>query len=296
MLHKKERKRFSLSRQFAGDYLSYLDDPILKSLFGKNERAWFASSVTKYDRNFKPSLREIIVTDNSIFIIGAEKEKSGPNKGKLVKVVKRQIQFANINSLSLSTKCDDIFVIHTPNDYDSVLETVLKTELVTVVSEKYQLKLGRSLVINFKDDIEYSVKKTTWQAAGQYEIHFVNDSSKSSAEIISSGKSATVRVPSGLPKDSRPINRKNSIHGISKQVKNQGNRNLGYQSAPINNSVTNRMPSITNIAAPIVNNCSNNSLGSQSSLAQDAARQLQFLYLHLLEGHNLLDIIQEYLL
>ena len=125
MLHKKERKRFSLSRQFAGDYLSYLDDPILKSLVGKNEREWFASSVTKYDRNFKPSLREIIVTDNSIFIIGAEKEKSGPNKGKLVKVVKRQIQFANINSLSLSTKCDDIFVIHTPNDYDSVLETVL---------------------------------------------------------------------------------------------------------------------------------------------------------------------------
>ncbi len=34
MLHKKERKRFSLSRHFAGDYLSYLDDPILKSLVG----------------------------------------------------------------------------------------------------------------------------------------------------------------------------------------------------------------------------------------------------------------------
>lgn len=34
MLHNKERKRFSLSRHFAGDYLNFLDDPILKSLVG----------------------------------------------------------------------------------------------------------------------------------------------------------------------------------------------------------------------------------------------------------------------
>jgi myosin-1 len=34
MYGKKERKRFSLSREFVGDYLSYLDNPILKALVG----------------------------------------------------------------------------------------------------------------------------------------------------------------------------------------------------------------------------------------------------------------------
>ena len=36
MLNKKERKRLSLSRHFAGDYLNFLDDPILKTLVGKS--------------------------------------------------------------------------------------------------------------------------------------------------------------------------------------------------------------------------------------------------------------------
>jgi myosin-1 len=201
-----------------------------------------------------------------------------------VKVVKRQIPFADISSLSLSTKSDDIFVIHTPNDYDSVLETVLKTELVTVVSEKYQLKMGRALVLNFKDDIEYSVKKTTWQAAGQYEIHFVQDGTKSSPEIVSSGKSATVRVAPGLPKDSRPINRSSDIKGVYQAAK-QGNRNPSFQAAKVNNQLAknisgfvpapsysnpqlNKAPSFTNI------HHSNSSLsGSNSSLAQVAAKK-----------------------
>lgn len=34
MHNKKERKRFSLSREFVGDYLNFLDNPILKALVG----------------------------------------------------------------------------------------------------------------------------------------------------------------------------------------------------------------------------------------------------------------------
>lgn len=221
-----------------------------------------------------------------MFIIGAEKEKTGPNKGKLVKVVKRQIGFADISSISLSTKCDDIFVIHTPNDYDSVLETVLKTEFVTVVSEKYNLKMGRNLLLKFKDDIEYTVKKTMWQAAGQYEIHFVHDGTKSSPEVVSSGKVATIRIAPGLQKDSRPVNRKNDIQGIYKAaVKQQGNRNASFQSPATNNPLISKVPSGGNVAVAVSNSfmnktpsftnisTSNTSLGSASSLAQDAARK-----------------------
>jgi myosin-1 len=231
-------------------------------------------------------MREIIVTENSVFIIGAEKQKNGPNKGKVIKVVKRNIPFADISSLSLSTKCDDIFVIHTPNDYDSVLETVFKTELVTVVSEKYQLKLGRNLSLNFKDDIEYSVKKTTWQAGGKYEIHFVHDETTSTSfpEIVSSGKSATIRIAAGLPKDSRPVNRSNDIKGVYQAAK-QGNRNPSFQAAKFNNPIAQNISSVSEIPyyansnlnnAPSLKNFNNSNTsigGSNSSLGQDAAKK-----------------------
>jgi myosin-1 len=34
MYNKKERKRFSINREFLGDYLNVLDNPVLKSLIG----------------------------------------------------------------------------------------------------------------------------------------------------------------------------------------------------------------------------------------------------------------------
>lgn len=32
---KKERKRFSINREFVGDYINYMDNPILRNLVGK---------------------------------------------------------------------------------------------------------------------------------------------------------------------------------------------------------------------------------------------------------------------
>ncbi|KAJ1568981.1 Unconventional myosin-Ie [Cladochytrium tenue] len=184
--NKKERKRFSLNREFVGDYLNYLDNPVLKSLVGKNEKAFFADVVQKFDRKFKGSQRELIVTEHAIFIIGLEKEKNGPNKGKFVKVVKRKLDFKEIGSISLSSLCDDYFVIHIPGEYDNVLENLFKTELVTVLS------------------IKYTVKKTTWQSGGVHELKFIADASCKTPVAKNSGKTTEIRVSPGLPRDSRP--------------------------------------------------------------------------------------------
>ena len=102
MHNKKERKRFSINREFLGDYLNVLDNPVLKALIGdKNEKTLFSDTIVKYDRSFKFSQREIIITDQHVFIIGAEIEKNGPNKGKLIKAVKRKMPFSQISSVSL---------------------------------------------------------------------------------------------------------------------------------------------------------------------------------------------------
>ncbi|KAJ3239347.1 Unconventional myosin-Ie [Chytriomyces hyalinus] len=202
--NQKERKRFSLNREFIGDYLNFLDNPVLKSLVGKNVKVFFSDVVQKYDRKFKPTPREFLITDNSVILIGSEKAKDGPNKGKMVKVVKRKLMFKEIGSVSLSSMCDDFFVLHVPSEYDNVMENIFKTEMITVLSEKYKEATGSKLTVNFTDSIKYSVKKTTWQSGGIFELKFISDGAVKMPTMKSSGKVTEVRVSPGLPKNSQP--------------------------------------------------------------------------------------------
>ncbi|KAJ3063665.1 Unconventional myosin-Ie [Podochytrium sp. JEL0797] len=202
--NQKERKRFSLNREFVGDYLNFLDNPVLKSLVGKNVHVFFSDHVQKYDRKFKPTQRDLLISDSAVFLIGYEKQKDGPNKGKFVQVVKRKLAFKEIGAVSLSTLSDDFFVIHVPSEYDNVMENLFKTELITVLSEKYLAATGSPLRINFTDNIKYSVKKTTWQSGGMHELKFMNDNAVKMPTLKAHGKGAEVRVPGGLPKNSQP--------------------------------------------------------------------------------------------
>ncbi|KHJ96577.1 myosin head [Oesophagostomum dentatum] len=86
---KKERRRFSLNRNFVGDYIGLEHHPVLQSLVGKRERVFFAHTVSKYDRRFRPSKLDMLLTANYLFLIGREKSKEKTNKGQLVEVVKR---------------------------------------------------------------------------------------------------------------------------------------------------------------------------------------------------------------
>jgi len=53
LLNKKERRRYSLNRNFVGDYIGYEENPSLRALVEKRERIEFADTVTKFDRRFK---------------------------------------------------------------------------------------------------------------------------------------------------------------------------------------------------------------------------------------------------
>lgn len=211
---RKERKRLTINRDFRGDYLNLRDNPVLKALISNtmsnilkldnpNETTLFSDTVVKYDRQMKTSHREIILTDQNLFIIGAEKAKDGPNKGKFVKVVKRKIPYSKIQGITLSTLADDFFVLHIEGDYDSVMENFLKTELLSVLAENYKLWASRSLSIKFQDNIVYTVKKTTFQSGGNMELKFRLDTTIRHVAVKNAGKSAEIRVPSGLSKDTR---------------------------------------------------------------------------------------------
>ena len=53
LLNRKERKRYSINRNFVGDYIGMEENPALRALVGKRERIEFADTVNKYDRRFK---------------------------------------------------------------------------------------------------------------------------------------------------------------------------------------------------------------------------------------------------
>lgn len=139
LLNKKERRRNSINRNFIGDYIGMEEHPELQQFVGKREKIDFADTVTKYDRRFKSVKRDLLLTPKCLYLIGREKVKQGPDKGLVKEVLKRRIEMERILSVSLSTMQDDLFILH-EQEYDSLLESVFKTEFLSLLAKRYEEK------------------------------------------------------------------------------------------------------------------------------------------------------------
>lgn len=201
---KKERRENSLNRNFVGDYIGLDCRPSIGVLIGRREKIYFAEVVKKYDRHFKTSRRDLILTGSTLFLIGREKVKRGKNRGCYQEVIKRKIELETISDVSLSPLRDDLVVIHVKDSYDSLLEIMFKTEFLHCLKEKHNLKTGRNLSITFSNKLEFKVKKEGWGGGGTRYVNFVSDErSQSRGESFkSSGKALIVTVPKGLPNTS----------------------------------------------------------------------------------------------
>ena len=92
--------------------------PEIRNLVGKREKVEFAETVNEFNRKFKVSWiqfanfklkfnytkaekRDLVLTGKAVFLIGREKSKTPPNKGKLVPVVTRKIELDKIAKVSV---------------------------------------------------------------------------------------------------------------------------------------------------------------------------------------------------
>ncbi|OXU30861.1 hypothetical protein TSAR_001331, partial [Trichomalopsis sarcophagae] len=200
----KQRRKASLNRNFVGDYIGMDMKPRLASLVGKREKILFAEVVKKYDRRFKMCRRDLILTGKCLYLIGREPIKKGPEKGRSIEVIKRKLPFEQISHISLSTLQDDFIVIHTREDYASLLELVFKTEFLSVFSKKYAEEMGHSPNIKFSNSIEFKVKKEGWGGGGTRQVKFVQAGYGDKEVLNSSGKILTVSIGPGLPVTSKP--------------------------------------------------------------------------------------------
>uniref|UniRef100_A0A452UFH2 Myosin IF n=1 Tax=Ursus maritimus TaxID=29073 RepID=A0A452UFH2_URSMA len=199
LLHKKERRRNSINRNFVGDYLGLEERPELRQFLGKRERVDFADSVTKYDRRFKPIKRDLILTPKCVYIIGREKVKKGPEKGQVREVLKKKLEIQALRGVSLSTRQDDFFILQ-EDAADSFLESVFKTEFVSLLSKRFEEAARRALPLTFSDTYA-PLKKEGWGGGGTRSVTFSRGSGEV-AVLKASGRSLTVSVGDGLPKSS----------------------------------------------------------------------------------------------
>lgn len=200
---KKERRRYSLNRNFIGDYIGLDQFPGIRSLLGRKEHVEFAETVKKYDRRFKVNKRDLILTARYIYLIGREKVKKGPAKGQLTEVIKRKISLENVINITVSKHQDDFVVIHVKNEYDSLIECMFKTEFITILNKKYQELCRKPLILNFTDKLEFRIKKDGFGGGVTKQVTVVSgQGDKHSTKVL--GKTMIVSIGAGLPMDSRP--------------------------------------------------------------------------------------------
>nr|XP_034954835.1 unconventional myosin-Ie-like [Zootoca vivipara] len=205
ILNKKERRRNSINRNFVGDYIGLETHPELRRFVGRRERVDFADTVVKYDRRFKTVKRDLILTPKFLYLIGREKVKQGPDKGAIKEVLKRQIEVERVQSVSLSTLQDDFIIIHEPQ-YDSVLESIFKTELLSLLYKRYEERTQKQLPVKFSNQLEFKVKKDgwgPWGAAGSRQIQFQICQGDLTL-LRNNGKVLVVSIGPGLPRNARP--------------------------------------------------------------------------------------------
>ncbi|KAM9353695.1 myosin IEb isoform 2-T2 [Symphorus nematophorus] len=230
LLNKKERRRNSINRNFVGDYIGTDNHPEIRQFVGRRERIDFADVVVKFDRRFRTVKRDLILTSKFLYLIGREKVKQGPDKGQIQEVLKRKMELNKIQSVSLSTLQDDIFIIH-EEEYDSVLQSVFKTEFLSLLVKRYQEKTQKKLPLKFNNLLEFKVKKGGWgpfSSSGSRQIQF-QVGQGDEAVLKPSGKVLQVSIGPGLPKNSRPTRRDNRK---SRYMGNQAPPTSHYNSAP----------------------------------------------------------------
>nr|XP_057908698.1 myosin IEb isoform X2 [Doryrhamphus excisus] len=230
LLNKKERRKNSLNRNFVGDYIGTDVHPEIRQFVGRRERIDFADVVVKFDRRFRTVKRDLILSPKFLYLIGREKVKQGPDKGQIREVLKRKMELNSIQSVSLSTLQDDIFIIH-EEEYDSVLQSVFKTEFLSLLIKRHHEKTQRDLPLKFNNLLEFKVKKGGWgpfSSSGSRQIQF-QIGQGDEAVLKPSGKVLHVSIGPGLPKNSRPTRKDNRKSICRDRAPPMNHNNLGLR-------------------------------------------------------------------
>jgi len=141
-------------KPFLGDALSLGQSaPVLKVLVKNAEREiFFSGVVTKLNRRNKMQERVLVVTEGALYNVD-KSAAAGEYK------IKHRIPLSGLGSISLSPFEDNFIIIHVPNEYDYLLLTERKTELVTTLLHLHQRATSQLLSVTFAEKLEFRGKE-----------------------------------------------------------------------------------------------------------------------------------------
>lgn len=145
----KVRRKASLHRDYKGDYFNVPAHPFLMKILHKqgDNEVLFSDRVLKFTGSGKMKCCVLMITDFAIYIVDTE-----------VDVLKRRIVLAAIERVCLSELSDNFFALIISSEYDLLMASTRKMEIVTVLVEATKSKSasGFELDVVFSNRFEYS--------------------------------------------------------------------------------------------------------------------------------------------
>ncbi|KAJ7959271.1 myosin heavy chain-related [Quillaja saponaria] len=143
----KVRRSASRHRDYKGDYLDVPSHPYLMKILQKqgDKEVLFADKVLKFTGSGKMKRRILLITDFAIYIVDPE-----------IDALKRRIALAAVEKLCLSKLSDNFFAVVIPTEYDLLMASTRKSEIVTVLVEANKSASDYELEVVFSNRFEYN--------------------------------------------------------------------------------------------------------------------------------------------
>ncbi|KAL7229896.1 hypothetical protein ACSBR2_008449 [Camellia fascicularis] len=143
----KIRRKASRHRDYRGDYIDLQSRPHLIKVLDKqgDKKVLFADKVLKFTGSGKMKRCILLITDFSIYMVDPETD-----------ALKRRIALSALEKLCLSELSDNFFAIIIPTEYDILMASTRKTEIVTVLVEAIKSTSDYELEVIFSNSFEYN--------------------------------------------------------------------------------------------------------------------------------------------
>lgn len=141
-----------------GDYLSLSTQPAVQKLMSKNQESTvvFSDIVIKINKRNKMQERVLLITDKNIYNLSPQSYRP-----------KRIIELKSLSAISLSRLPDNFFCLHVDQEYDYLLVSSRKSEIVERVREIWSKEVSRKGSAN-------SVSTSSTGSGDQLPINFAN--------------------------------------------------------------------------------------------------------------------------
>uniref|UniRef100_A0A162AAV0 ABC transmembrane type-1 domain-containing protein n=1 Tax=Daucus carota subsp. sativus TaxID=79200 RepID=A0A162AAV0_DAUCS len=132
---------------YTGDYLSVPTTPYLFNILQKqgDKKVFFADRVLKFTSSGKMKRRILLMTDFAIYIVD-------PDTGTL----KRRVSLAAVEKICLSELSDNFLAIVIPTEYDILLASTRKSEIVAMLLEGTKSTSDYELEVFSSNSFEYN--------------------------------------------------------------------------------------------------------------------------------------------